>query len=838
MSDRSPETWSRLLVLLDTAFENRPDDPLAWLQEHPPQDEGLLALAREILHRARQDDGILDQSLDQLAKEAIHELAAGPGRGARLGSCVLEEEIGRGGMGVVYRARRVDGEFSEKVVVKLLPPAMDTPQRRARFLLERQLLSALRHPHIAHLLDGGFSPAGQPYLVLEFVEGQRVDLAADERGLDLDARLRLFLSILEAVAHAHRNLVVHRDLKPSNVLVTPDGHVKLLDFGIAKVLEENPAAGLTGTGLPMMTPEYASPEQVRGETMTTAVDVYQLGLLLYLLVTGVQPQSGAGDSVAKLQRMVCEVEIPRASSVCRHRWKRRLRGDLDRILQRALAKDPAHRYPSADTMAEDLRRHLDGLPVSARADSPLYRAVKFVGRHRMWAAVITTAVLGALLFGVFYTTRVREERQRAEMEARQRDEVASLLVWLFSAAGEAPGRAEEISARELLERGAERIRTELKGQPRLQAETMGVIGEAIMKVGLYEIAAPLLEESLAGSVRLFGEASEPAQMARRRLGELQLWRRDFEAAAATWTRIREIEDRGGAKDPRQRALSLQRLGIAERELGRLPQSRRHLEEALALLGRTEPADSLRVLQVETDLAALLRRQGAWEEAEARYRTVLAQARRLRQAGVEEVDLGPILNNLGFLLRRRGRYEEAERYYRECAEHLAAQFGPGHPTTVMVRNNLAAVLENLDRREELEDLLRETLHRVREFQGEENWRVARAEENLARVERARGAVAQALVRYEKAEAILRRDLGPGHPWTLCAAMDRAVSQELLRSHSAAAAFDSLEKSLDGAEPDRRFSLRLDHAEKALQRGARPELARRLARWKTAMEGSRQ
>ncbi len=494
MGERSPEIWAKLLPLLDSALEH--EDPRAWLASHPPEDPELLALALKVAARIQESGGILDQSFEAVAREALHDLGPNLVPGTRLGPYVLAEEIGRGGMGVVHRAHRADGEFQDEVVIKLMPPALDTPQRRARFLLERQLLASLRHPRIAQLLDGGFTDSGQPYLVLEYVQGEPIDIAVEQQELGLRARLRLFLAVLEAVAHAHRNLVVHRDLKPSNVLVTGDGHVKLLDFGIAKVIEENEGAlSLTGTGMPLMTPAYASPEQVRGEAITTAVDVYQLGLLLYLLLTGVQPQRDAGDSVAGLERAVCRTEIALPSSACLHPWRRRLRGDLDRILQRALAKEPARRYASADAMAEDLRRHLDGRPILASGDSAPYRAAKFISRHQVLAATIAAVAAAVIVFAVVDTARVRTERDRAQLEARQREEVTDLLVGLFKASGDAPARAEEVTARELLDRGVVRIRSELAEQPELRARMLGVIGEAATNVGLYEQAQPLLEEA-------------------------------------------------------------------------------------------------------------------------------------------------------------------------------------------------------------------------------------------------------------------------------------------------------------------------------------------------------
>src|SRR5262245_28756322 len=347
----------------------------------------------------------------------------------RVGPYRLIREIGRGGMGTVLLAVRSDDAFQKRVAIKVLRRGMDTDAIVGRFRHERQILASLEHPHIASLLDGGTTDDGLPYFVMEYVDGQLVTDYCDAKALDTTSRLELFRKICAAVQHAHQNLVIHRDIKPANVLVTSDGTPKLLDFGIAKLLNPDPGVqtlAATIAGSPLMTPEYASPEQVRGETVTTATDVYSLGVLLYELLTGRRPYDLPSRTPDEIQRVVCNSVPVRPSTVVTHaassqstrdrpeidsertrppdadRLRRRLAGDLDNIVLKALAKEPSRRYASVDQFSEDIHRHLTGLPVIARKDTLGYRTAKFIRRNRAGVAAAALVVL-ALVAGLIGT---------------------------------------------------------------------------------------------------------------------------------------------------------------------------------------------------------------------------------------------------------------------------------------------------------------------------------------------------------------------------------------------------------------------------------------------------
>jgi len=423
MERLSPDLLVTLDSLLKQALELDQPEREAWLarlqREQPAQAAEVAALLAK------------EAGLDAAGflRTRAGEDAPGEGlNGRRLGAYTLERPLGKGGMGTVWLGRRSDGRYEGQAAVKLLNLALLDPVGSERFRREGTLLARLSHPNIARLLDAGVTDGGQPFLVLEYVEGTRIDRYCDDRRLSPEARLRLFLNVLAAVSHAHANLIVHRDLKPSNILVTPDGTVKLLDFGIAKLLQEGQgeaeAPTLTGVGERVLTPEYAAPEQIRGEAVTIATDVHTLGVLLYVLLAGRHPTGDAGRVAAEYLRDTLDTEPPRLSAAVTARRLRRLyAGDLDNILAKALRKRPEERYATVDALAEDLRRHLNHEPVHARRESWGYRAAKFIRRHRAAVAAATIAILslvGATAFSLVQLRQARRQRDAAVAESRRR----------------------------------------------------------------------------------------------------------------------------------------------------------------------------------------------------------------------------------------------------------------------------------------------------------------------------------------------------------------------------------------------------------------------------------
>jgi serine/threonine-protein kinase len=635
---------------------------------------------------------------------------------SRIGPYRLIHELGQGGMGVVYLAER-DDQFHHRVAVKIVRHGLDTPEMLERFLAERQILASLSHPNISRLLDGGVTGDGRPYLVLEYVEGEPIDVYCKRLGLSSRERVRLFLQVARAVHYAHRSLIVHRDLKPNNILVTSDGQAKLLDFGIAKILDASalPLSGpapQTQTGIWVMTPEYASPEQVRGEPITTATDVYGLGLVLYEILTGEKAQAVPSLAPAVLDRVICETDPPR-----------RLTGDLERIVAMALRKEPERRYASAERLADDLSRYLDGEPIAARGDSVMYRARKFVMRHR-WAVASSVAVIG-LLIGWAGTVTVKEAAvsralAEAELEAAKAAQVTSFLTSVFEASDPAAARGASLTARELLDRGLSRVDS-LAPQPLVQAEVLGVIGRVYQNLGEHARARPLLERSLA--------------IHREQLGE----------------------------NHPDVARSYNRLGNLLRLQGEYVPSVEHLRNAVAIHRAADSSHALALATDLHDLASVLTEQGALDEAEPLFKEALAIRR--RELGDEHVDVAESLSGLGWLMSERGEYATSERHYRDALEMRRRLLPENHPELAYALHNVATSLERLGRYDEAERLHLEALEVRRTVFGAKHPSVATGLNNLGIVLLRKGDQPAAIARFREALAMRRELLGDDHPSTL-------------------------------------------------------------------------
>jgi eukaryotic-like serine/threonine-protein kinase len=474
--------------------------------------------------------------------------------GTEVGRYRILERLARGGMATVYVAERADGVYRQRVALKVLRRGLDTEDVVGRFHRERQILSSLTHPNIAKLLDGGSLPDGRPFLVMELVEGERITAFADARRLDVRRRLGLFLGVAEAVQAAHRQLVVHRDIKASNILVDADGRVKLLDFGIAKLVAGDSVH--TAVDARPLTPAYASPEQLAGGPITTATDVYQLGLLLRELLTGVRPgrRDGRREEVtSRISRMVVQPfeGLPPPAERASHRGTSperlagALRGDLEQVVSKAVRPEPEERYPSAGDMAADIRRHLQGRPVLAHPQSVLYRARKFAGRNRwgvLAASAMTLLLLGYGVTLVVQNRRVATERDRAAQEARKAAEVTEFMVDLFHAADPNRTGGSEISVQELLRDGARQLREETVAEPGVRAAMLTAIGRSFSQLGYYQEA----EEQLEHAVRAHREDpdAEPGAYAQSlSLLAQVVGRRDRDSSLVLFEEAREAAER-------------------------------------------------------------------------------------------------------------------------------------------------------------------------------------------------------------------------------------------------------------------------------------------------------
>ena len=518
MSSRAtPDTQhlQQLNTLLEVGLALPDGDREAWLQALPEGQRSLVPLLRAMLRRSSVETDEFMRAPAGLVLDEPEEPA--DAAGDVVGAYRLISELGTGGMGTVWLAERIDGELRRQVALKL-PRSGWTSGLAQRMARERDILAALEHPRIARLYDAGTTPEGRPWLAMERIDGVTIDQHCREHQLDVAARLRLFLQVADAVAHAHARLIVHRDLKPNNILVTPQGEVKLLDFGVAKLLEDDPlpASNLTQQIGRAVTPDYASPEQVGGRAVTVATDVYSLGVVLYELLTGERPYRVDRYSAAALEDAIQRADVPPASSrVAGDRKRARaLRGDIDTILDKALRKDATQRYASVDAMSADVRRHLDGQPVWAQRPSWRYRTHKFVTRHR-FALLAAGGVAASLLLGLgaalWQAREARIQAEAAQREAQRAQAVQDVLLSIFKANSlqqPDPIKARNTTARELLDIGAAKAVNTLQGAPEAQDAVLDTLADMYYQLELAEEAARMRMQRADALKRAYG-AKDP-----------------------------------------------------------------------------------------------------------------------------------------------------------------------------------------------------------------------------------------------------------------------------------------------------------------------------------------
>jgi eukaryotic-like serine/threonine-protein kinase len=744
------------------------------------RDPGLGAEVRRLLEADAKAGAFLEEPAQErlaaLAEEGAGEADDEPEIpvGERIGPYRTLRLLGRGGMGEVFLAERADGQFEQQVALKLVKRGMDSEEILLRFRRERQILARLSHPNIARLFDGGLAEDGRPYFALECVDGETITAFSASRDLSIEERVRLAVVCCDAVDAAHRSLVVHRDLKPSNILVTKGGEVKLLDFGIAKLLEADGAdasdATVTRRDSRALTPAYAAPELILGEPATTAADVYSLGVVLYELLTGTLPFERKGATAERLAARVDDEILERPSQRVRRvvadrriaaRLARRLAGDLDNILLTALRREPERRYRSAAALAEDLRRHLAGLPVRARKDTFGYRAGKFLRRHRAGvaaAALVFVALVAGLAGTTWQARRAQAHEREASAQALRAARVKEFLITLFEVADPEKSGGRTVTARELLDQGTRRLKTELSAEPDVQADLLEAVARIDKSLGLLEPAASLAEESL-----------------RLRRGRLP------------------------GNDPAVGS-SLATLGAVQLGQGKLEEAERHLANALAILEAREGPLSLNVARARSDYSEVLFYKGKVVESEKLERKVYETYRQVfgsehvqtaihqrnlcvlldeldrleeaevacrdsqgvleRHLGAEHANLGQSYLNTAELLYRRGKMAEAETLYRRALDVRKKTLGEKHPATGQNTQLLALFLLNQGRLDEAEAAYREALALFTAIDPK-HFEVAKCRNGLGLIESRRGHYAASEAILRDVVASLRSSLGDSH-----------------------------------------------------------------------------
>lgn len=834
MSDPlDPDLWARVERLFSEVMELPPEERADRLRRASEDDAGVVAEVESLLAHA--ETRVADRMRDLVAGAYDDEPPTGA-LGRKIGPYRLTEEIGRGGMGVVYLGVREDADFEQTVAVKLLPGGLYSQEMSWRFGNERRILASLEHPAIARFLDGGSTPEGVPYVVMEYVDGRPVDRYCEEESPDLDTRLDIFLQICDAVRHAHAKLVIHRDIKPANILVDGTGTPRLLDFGIAKLLDP---ADADATGTRIMSPRYASPEQVAGEPVTVATDVYSLGGLLYLLLTGRHPHAAATTPAELATRITSsDPEPPSMAS-----GDRSLSGDLDTIVLTAMRRDPAERYPSVDRLMQDVVAFQSSLPISARPPTWAYRARKFVGRNRaavVAGVVAATGVLGGAAAATAGMLRARDAEAEAVEEARVAAEVSEFLVGVFGESDPQNSLGEEPTARDLLDRGAERIDTELSGQPALQARLKYVMAGSYGALDDFERSEELYREALT----LADTPELRATIARSLAGLLRYTDQYEEAFVVLDALLAEVEPVVDTTDARSirrtpelsNALvtALQERGMVRGDLGDSTRAFTDLERGARLRERLGGPDAEAVGQSLMWLATGYSMFGRFEDAVPLYRRAL---------GTYEPELDrrhpsvlDATEGLAATYAALGRFDSASVLFEQVLPLQREVYGPENIQTVQTIANLGSMLLDMDRLEEAEPLLLEALRLRTRILGDA-LPTTTVLNNLASLRQKQGRYAEAEALWTRATAIRQSALGPEHPAAVSTLLALANVRRLQERWAASAeAYEEAVGYLRASGPVAPEALR-DYAQvlRALGRGVEAEAVEAEARETEASGG---
>ena len=771
-----PARWKNIRRIALTAQElPQEEERAAFLDEACRDDAELRQEVESLLNADLERVSFMENSPIRVLGE-VDELE----ENSQVGAYRVIRKLGGGGMGIVYLATRDGDEFKHEVALKVLQATLQSGQTseeaEQRFLQEMGILAKLNHPNIAKLHTGGRTEDGRLYYLMEYVEGQRIDVYCREKKLSLKERLRLFQSVCEAVQYAHTHLVIHRDIKPSNVLVTATGEPKLLDFGVAKPLE---GAGIgptvvTGGGQKLFTPDYASPEQIEGDDIHTASDVYSLGILLYELLAGDRPYRLKMLAEKEVLRIVCdETPMPPSLAVLAEvsdsengststgttiaAFRRKLEGDLDTIVLMALRKEPAERYATVQQLRDDIERHLVGLPIMARTPSFGYRARKFVRRNRVGLAI---AGLFILVIGIAGWALLEQYRKTVQERDRAQHATA-FLVDLFKTADPQEMKASELSALHLLGKGGQALLQDDAMEPRVRADLLSSIGSIYGELEMADEALPLHEKALDLARVTFGAESAEYGMQLDQVATMERYLGNTDEAETLYREANRIFDLALGSGPDKHAAA------AKNNLAALLLSKSQLEEAedlfreaLRIRSKLFLSDSVEVLEASSNLAATLNMQSKFPEAEALFREVLET--RLQLYGPSHRKTGTAFHNLGWNLSGQQRYEEALSYQKKALEASRALFDAPHPSVGRRLTNICLTLGRLKRHSEAEKACRESLSIFVAVYGEESSVTATSVHNLARTVFQIGRLDQALSLCQRGLAGRRATLPPNHP----------------------------------------------------------------------------
>jgi serine/threonine-protein kinase len=765
VGENNPEIYRRVTELLDAIDEA--EDTL-FLEQGLSENEALFS----------------DINKEKHSKSNTQRLI-----GTDIGSFTLTEFLGSGGMAVVYKGERQDGSFNQTVAIKILNKNFYSEESMLRFRAEQQILSRLNHPHIAYLIDGGVTDEGNPYLIMEYVKGEPITDYCSRKHIASGECLSLFKDLCQALNYAHKNLIVHRDLKPQNILVTEEGNVKVLDFGIAKLLD--PASSgqstlHTQTGVKLLSPSYCAPEQLGQGPITTSTDVFTLGLLLYELATGKKAVDGQDKTLTEIQSIISEANFTKPSLV-----NTEVDTELDAIIRKALRKEPDYRYDSAGQMLEDLRRYEKSLPLIAKSDTLQYRGRKFMSRNRNVLMGVLVFLIAVIALGTYHVSQISKQRDKARMESKKAQTTLNFLVGIFEQADPHLQSKRNITAREILDDGTNYIQREMKDQPEIRASILDAVGNIYRHLGIYEKAEPLLYEAL--NIRRNISMQENAELASsiQSLASYQMDTGSYDRAAKHFEESASIFKALNRKS--DYAKSVEELGWISYMQGNYKRANSLMNAAMHIKENIYGYETKEVARTYQYLAWNQNDRGYYNTADSLFRKALAIRKKVLDQNHPLI--AQTHNSLGRVLYNKGDYAMAEEQIRKSLKIRRHIFDENHPDIAQSLKLLGLVEVKKKNYEKAELLLSRALEIFIKKYGEDDKNTLNTENDLATVYFYRQNYPRAADMFKKVAASNQKTLRPNHPELATSFNNLALTLQMAGNKKEALAF--FQQSLDVA-----------------------------------------
>lgn len=768
------DQWQNIATIVDNVLEIPPADRDSYIKRECGDNPKLVEQVLDFMKSIASSEGLWDNLLrsnqilvnDLTASGELVTFKESVSHPEQIGSYKIIRCLAAGGMGNVFLAERNDGQFSRKVAIKILKRELSAKYHIDRFIAEREILSGLEHPNIARLYDGGVTDDGRPYLLMEYVDGLPIHQYFSQNSCNFSVKLDLFAQICKAVKYAHTNLIIHRDLKPDNIFVNNSGNIKILDFGIAKIVDQDlteSSVTQTREGTRMLSLQYASPEQITLDKVTTAADVYALGLILYEILTGNQPYQLIGKKINKAEHIIRfhQPETP-SQAVANPAESRRLKGDLDAIILKSLRKEPEERYESAGQMLEDIERYQQKIPVFARKGTFRYRAAKYIKRNQGVLSLAAIFLIAAISFTAYHFQKLTEERNIAKIETEKARAVTGFLTGIFENASPYNQPNSEITALEILDHGTEYIQNEIQDQPEIKSSMLSTVGGIYQVLGSYDKAENLLNEALElekGNKSMEHGDDYGLAVVHNNLGNLKTSQGDYQTAIEHLKVAAVTFDKLNLQD--YRAGSLSTWGWNEYLIANYPRADSLIQIALSIYQTQNGIDSPKTANTLQNLAWVKHDMGNHHEADSIFADILDK-RRNHYKG-DHPEIATTMHSLGWLKYQIGEYEEGISLYEEAITMRRRLFNnESHPDIAWSVNNMGIIKQAQGKYDEAEELFREALQMRRKILPKNHQHISQSLGNLGSIYFYREDYDQSITIFREVVEIQRNLLGNDHP----------------------------------------------------------------------------